>query len=198
MSPRLKGEVSFETTRVFVALPLGSETALQLEAVQSHLLAEAERQGVSLRLTPNYQFHVTLAFLGDVSIGKLRSVLGTVSEVFMSHTSLRVRMKELVVFPSARHARVVGTALEDTSGALCRAAALLHGSLRREGLGLEEREFRPHITLARLRPSTQVSFEATQTWLAEPAFLCRTVAIYESVLGGQGSRYKVLHSVPLG
>jgi len=198
MSPHLKPEASLETTRVFVALPLGSEAALQLKAIQSHLLAEAERQGLSLRLTPNHQFHVTLAFLGDISTGLLQGVLKTVSDVFMSHTTFRVTMKELVVFPSPRHARVLGTALEDTSGALCRAAELLHGSLRREGLALEEREFRPHITLVRLRPSAQVAFETTQTWLPESAFLCRTVAVYESVLGGQGSRYKVLHSVPLG
>jgi len=72
-------------------------------------------------------------------------------------------MKELVLFPSARHARVFGTALEDASGALYRAAALLHGSLRREGLVLEERKFRPHVTLARLRPPTQVALETTQT-----------------------------------
>ena len=197
MSPHLKREVSLETTRVFVALPLGSEAALQLEAIQSHLLAEAERQKVSLRLIPNHQFHVTLAFLGDISTGQLQRVLRTVNDVFMSHATFRVTMKELVVFPSARHARVLGTALEDTSGALCRAATLLHGSLRREGLALEEREFRPHITLARLQPPTQVAFEAIQTSMAESAFLCRTVAVYDSVLGGQGSRYRVLHSVLL-
>ena len=198
MSPHLKRDVSLDTTRVFVALPLGSEAGLQLEAIQSHLLAEAKRQGVSLRLTPNYQFHVTLAFLGDISTALLQSVVRTVSDVFASHTTFRVTMKDLVVFPSPRHARVFGTALEDSSGTLCRAVALLHGGLRREGLVFEEREFRPHITLARLRPPTQVAFETTQTWLAKSAFLCRTVAVYESVLGGQGSRYKVLHSVTLG
>jgi len=52
MSPQLKREVSLETTRVFVALPLGSEAVLQLETIQRHLMVEAERQGVSLRLTP--------------------------------------------------------------------------------------------------------------------------------------------------
>jgi len=198
MSPHLKREVPLETTRVFVALPLGSEAALQLEAIQTRLLTEAERQGVSLRLTPNHQFHVTLVFLGDISTVQLQCVRRTVSNVFISHTTLRVTIKELVAFPSPRHARVLGTALEDPSGALGRAAELLQGSLRREGLVLEEREFRPHITLARLRPPTQVAFETTQTWLAESVFPCRTVAVYESVLGGQGSRYKVLHSVPLG
>ena len=198
MSPHLKREVSLETTRVFVALPLGSEAALQLEAIQLHLLAEAERQGVSLRLTPNHQFHVTLAFLGDISTALLQGVLRTVSDVFVSQTVFRVTMKDLVAFPSPRHARVLGTALEDPSGALCCAVALLHGGLRREGLAFEEREFRPHITLARLRPPTQVTFETTQRWLVESAFLCRTVAVYESEPGAQGSRYRVLNSVPLG
>lgn len=198
MSPQLKHELSPKTTRVFVALPLGSEAAIQLEAIQMRLLAEAERLRVSLRLTPKHQFHSTLAFLGDISTGKIQNVLRTVSDVFTSHTAFRVVMKDLVVFPTPRHARVLGAALEDPSGALYSAAALLHGGLRREGLVLEEREFRPHITLARLRPPAQVAFEITQTWQTESAFLCRTVAVYESVLGGQGSRYRVLHSVPLG
>lgn len=198
MSPGSKLEPSLETTRVFVALPLAPDATHHLEMIQTDLLAQAERQGVRLRLTPQHQFHVTLAFLGNISKRQLRDVVKVVSDVFARHAAFGLVLMGLVVFPSPRRARVLGAALDDPSGALGPAVALLHAGLRHEGLVLEERAFRPHVTLARLQPPVHVEFEAAPLWLDESAFLCRTIAVYESELGSQGSRYKVLHSVRLG
>ena len=197
MSSGSKCEPSLETTRVFVALPLAPEATRHLEMIQTDLLAQAELKRVPLRLTPHHQFHVTLAFMGNISRSQLQRVVRVASNVFLSHAAFGLVLEGLVVFPSPRRARVLGAALEDPSGALCPAVASLHTGLRHEGLVLEERAFRPHVTLARVQPPAHVEFEASQTWLSKSTLLCRTVAVYESVFDQRGTRYAVLQSVSL-
>jgi 2'-5' RNA ligase len=72
----------------------------------------------------------------------------------------------------------------------------LEAAARRCGFAAEEREFRPHLTLARAagpRPAPPGATDAAR-W-SEPV---REVVLFESRLHPSGARYTALETFPLG
>jgi 2'-5' RNA ligase len=192
------GQAFSETARVFVALPLDQRSVEQTESIQTGVAARAARQGVRLRLTPKHQFHVTLAFLGEIATRRVPDVLDAMSEFSTAAVTFRLRVSGLVVFPSARRARVVGLGLEDSSGSLADAVKHLHAKLRSDGFSLEARAFRPHLTLGRLRNPAPVEWSGLAGSPLDVDYSCNSVAIYQSELGTNGARYRILHTLALG
>jgi 2'-5' RNA ligase len=82
--------------------------------------------------------------------------------------------------------------LADPGGRVTELARRISEASEKLGVSLEERAFRPHVTLARLRRPTDV-----RDWLAHATLEGVTLRfdelrLYESVLHPQGSRYSVL------
>ncbi len=186
------------SVRAFVALPLSESTIHQLASVQTQLSSEAVRQATHLRLTPAHQFHVTLAFLGNLVRTQIDFVCQAASEVASRYAAFRLIPQGLVIFPSIRKARVVGVGLQDPNDALGEAVAMLHTRLRAAGLALENRAFRAHITLARLRLPGYFSVENDDVLSSVQLITCARVTVYESERGTTGAKYHELHSMPLG
>ena len=182
--------------RAFVALPLPESTIQQLTSLQMRLSAEGVRQATRLRLVPAHQFHVTLAFLGDVERSQVDSIVRAANEVSSRFAAFHLAAKGLVIFPSIRRARVVGVALQDSDAALLQAVGVLHASLRESGFRLEDRAFRAHVTLARLRSPGRFSFDATEIGSSVQPITCTRIVVYESELGTTGSKYHELHAMP--
>ncbi len=182
------------SSRVFVALPLGTEATRQTESIQAELAAQTRLLGVRLRVTPSHQVHVTLDFLGKVGEAYLPSLFAAVERLAVEYTSFELHVSGLVVFPTVRRARVLGLGLEDPSGSLPRAVGALHSGLRAAGLCLEEREFRPHVTLARLREPASLQDLTTSRCAVPSEYSLGILAIYQSELGPSGAHYRMLRS----
>jgi 2'-5' RNA ligase len=78
---------------------------------------------------------------------------------------------------------------------LTRAVSELHDRLRAHDFTLERREFRPHVTLARLQQPACCDWSLAYHPI--PAQECTTVAVFQSRLGAGGARYEVLHQTTL-
>jgi 2'-5' RNA ligase len=185
-----------DTVRTFVALALSEQAKRDVEDLQKRLLAAVAGAGVSLRPTPVHQFHVTLAFLGEISKERIPSVIAAISDLIgCSHAPLQLATEGFLIFPSARRARVIAVAFVDPSGELIRVASALHDRLSSVGFALEQREFKPHVTLARLKQPAQ--FDWWSAYHPIPIQHCSTIAVYQSRLGAGGSRYQVLHQASI-
>ncbi|HEY2054084.1 MAG TPA: RNA 2',3'-cyclic phosphodiesterase [Solirubrobacterales bacterium] len=183
--------------RLFVALDLPEEFRDGLKA-----WGEAELIDPALRVMRPESLHVTLVFLGYREADEV----ATIAELVRGIVAPQVLMKleDPITLPRRRRAAVF--ALPAPSPAT---ADLHHGlvdTLVEEGLHkAEERDFWPHVTVARVRPEGRGARRpATVTRrpgdlpdrLKEPFYAVRVV-LYRSELQPGGARYVPLAQVEL-
>ncbi|HET7310238.1 MAG TPA: RNA 2',3'-cyclic phosphodiesterase [Mycobacteriales bacterium] len=105
-----------------------------------------------LRWVPPEQWHLTLVFCGEVAerhVGELTERLGRAAA---RTAPFDLRLVGAGTFPKqAARARVFWTGLGGDVTSLSRLAERCAAAARRTGIDVEERPYRPHLTLARAR-----------------------------------------------
>ena len=183
--------------RVFVALTIPEPTARQLLATQSRLNEATQRIGVNLRLTPSHQFHVTLAFLGNVTSEQIQSIVDVTVRSAARNSACQLSARGLTALPPKGRARVIAVSFEETTGALLDLVTSLQAGLRVCGHALENRAFHAHITVARLRAPQKIPQNSLGLTSAIEPFRCRDITVFQSVLRPDGAKYESLYSAPL-
>lgn len=125
--------------RLFIAINFPDAVKDSLESAVKTL----RKQGVKASWSRRENFHLTLEFLGEVK--RAAPVITAMERVKAQKFSLRFT-------DSGRFRREGGDIFwlgVARSEPLMRLQAGLHRALQREGLRLEERPYRPHLTLAR-------------------------------------------------
>jgi 2'-5' RNA ligase len=159
--------------------------------------------------------HVTLKFVGEVGPGQaaeVRDALNAVTDKVpvLMPTSLRDKVPDVApfemvfaglgFFPDARRPRVFWAGI-DGGAALGRLAAAIEDALAAIRIPRETREFRPHLTLARLDASADtadlrkaiVGRDAVEFGRAK----VNEFSLYQSVLKSAGAEYTRLATYPL-
>ncbi|HPY08218.1 MAG TPA: RNA 2',3'-cyclic phosphodiesterase [Smithellaceae bacterium] len=166
-------------------------------------LQEKLKREISGRLSwtrPGGQ-HLTLKFFGDVSTGDVDSIGRAVQNRLPSGAALNLKIEKLGVFPDARKPRVLWCG---TSGDVEKLAAL-HKQLDADFTGIgfpkEDRPFRAHLTLARIKdPRAPAGIDkALQKYLdfSTGVFFVRELILFQSKLTPQGALYTRLATFPL-
>ncbi len=171
--------------RCFAALGLEDGTS---EALR-RWLDGARAEFAELAVTPAENLHLTLAFLGEIDAGQVESAGAVVQAAAEGRAPWRLRWTAPGAFPSASRPRVLWLGV-DGGEALREVHRALAEALAGAGLPVEERAFRPHLTLARVRRG-EISRERYREVVAHLETLpevgpSRAVALvlYESRLGG--------------
>ena len=173
--------------RLFVALDLPPVAVSALVAFRD----AAADPDVWRPLEPG-TFHVTLAFLGYRPEGDVAAVGGVLAGL-EPRAPAALGLGDGLLLPP-RRARVLTVALEDGSGALGALQAEVAGGLEAAGLYTPEaRPFRPHVTVARLRPRARAPRELTVA-PEQVAFRAGPVVLYRSHVGRGGATYEPLVS----
>jgi RNA 2',3'-cyclic 3'-phosphodiesterase len=151
-----------------------------------------------LRWTRPEQWHLTLAFLGEVDERAHADLTTRLTRAAARHAPLRLALHGAGRFGD----RVLWTRVTGDVAELKRLAASVQAAARRARLPVEERPYRPHLTLARgregvaLRPAVDaLAGFSGSTWSATQLHLVR------SDLGAgpdRTSRHEVIASWPLG
>jgi RNA 2',3'-cyclic 3'-phosphodiesterase len=175
-----------DRVRAFVAVPAPGPLLAALLAAQQKILARG------LRPTRSDQLHVTLKFLGDVDP---QQVAALAREVARGGPALEARLTGITAFPTPRRARVVVAELADEGGEMARFAARLEAAAEAVGIPREQRSFRPHVTLARLREPRSVAVDVAVP--DHPACRFERLVLFRSVLASSGPTYTVLAESPL-
>lgn len=156
--------------RVFVALPvpetvraLAAEAGSSVDGVLAHASGSPR-----LAWTSPERLHVTLAFLGEIDSARLETVCTVTAEIARLHEEFLAEAGGMGAFPRASAAHVLWLGFDDgAAGSLRRLAEGLRAGLRRAGFELEERPFRGHVTLARVR--SHRPFDARDVLVRAPA-----------------------------
>jgi 2'-5' RNA ligase len=131
--------------RCFVALDIGPE------ALQAVAAAEALLEGDRLRRVAADSLHVTIKYLGEVSVDDVaRPVLAAVVPLIAQGLP-ELGDGRIDGFPSLTQAHVIVLTCSDPLGSIAKLAARADEAAAALGVEREARPFRPHLTLARAK-----------------------------------------------
>jgi 2'-5' RNA ligase len=178
--------------RLFVAVVPPAEALARLAEVVAPL-----RDG-GMRWAEPSGWHVTLAFLGEVTEGQLPQLAARFGRAAARHEPLRLALAGAGRFGD----RALWAGLRGDTLALARLAQSVQAGARRAGIAVDEGpRFRAHLTLARTRPRARTDLRGYVDALAgfegEP-WLAAEIVLMSSRLGDGPAEYRAVESWPLG
>lgn len=175
-----------EMVRTFVSIPISNATGLS-----TFYQELSEVKGVSV--SPAYQLHLTLVFLGEVPEERLEEVYSVADGAVSGRKGGRILLKGAGCFPNVKRPRVVWTGVE-TDVDLAGIAADLRQGLRKAGLPFDDRPFTPHITVGRVKgePKLQILMNKYRTEQFA-SVLANDIRVMGSELTPQGAKHSILH-----
>ncbi len=175
--------------RVFVAAGFPPEVRV---AVAEHLA----RHPLPGAPVPAENLHFTLRFLGDIDPVSFDRLLGALDEVTLP-APFGVVLGGLGAFPKPRQATVMWLGVTAGGDALEDLQLSVEDACEDAGLGREERPFRPHVTVSRVRPPADVRSLIADTPPLDLRSRIHEVVVLRSRLGGGAPRYEPLERFPL-
>jgi 2'-5' RNA ligase len=134
--------------RAFFAIELG-EPARRAAADVARRLREGPG-GDGVRWVRPEALHVTLRFLGDVDSDRLAPLASRAARELAALRPFALRLGRAELFPTPSRPRVVALGLEPAAP-LAEVAGAVERAVVAEGFAPEERPFRAHLTLGRVR-----------------------------------------------
>lgn len=95
--------------------------------------------------------HITLKFLGDIEEGSIDKIASVILDAAKGQSSFEIKIKGSGSFPSLKNPRVIWLGVMDEAGRLSSIQQALDSGLKALGFEPDEREFRPHLTLGRVK-----------------------------------------------
>jgi 2'-5' RNA ligase len=186
--------------RLFVAVvpPPAVLTDLRT-AVAPHQAEPAAHR--DLRWSGPDDWHLTLAFLGDVPGPVAAGLAPALERAAAGHRPFSLALAGAGAFPAAPQARVLWCGLDGDHAALAALAASVAEAMTRAGAAPPDagRPFRPHLTLARSRGRTPADVRDLVTALrgyASPSWPVDRIQLIDSHAGGR-PRYSPIGGWPL-
>lgn len=178
--------------RVFIAINIPDEIKRQL------LENKTRWKNLKVHWTKFENIHLTLEFLGLIEYKKLRTILKVVKETTARIQPFHIHLNRIILGPDPVQAKMFWvTVMVDKS--LLNLKDTLNKNLLEAGIELknEERDFNPHITLARAR-GNELKGKQTNINLSRLGFKVESAEVMESRLLPGGARYKTMGSFKLG
>jgi len=135
-----------ELIRSFLAFDIDNdEVRKRLASAQNRLV----QTGADVKLVETENIHVTMRFLGDVSVGMVEKIFEEMKKT--EFTPFNVQIKGVGVFPSLSYPRVVWAGITEGADQLRDVFSQLEPRLRGLGFAPDSKGFSPHLTIARVR-----------------------------------------------
>ncbi len=207
--------------RVFIAIELPAEIKNALSGIQEKLKIElltpssSEILALRARTLPfrakmnsgresiswvkSQNLHLTLRFLGDISSEQLIQIKQLITEITKTASGFKIKLEALGVFPNAHAPRIVWIGTNRPPLELKQLAKQLETKLPVSGIPQEERSFRAHITIGRIKSRLVTSdlkkaFDKVEKDVINASWelKCGRITLFESTLGPGGPTYTVL------
>ena len=174
--------------RSFIALPLPEETAIKFfEVAETFCNIEHFQQ---IRWLPPENYHLPLAFLGDVEEIRLERLARNLGQSLADKSLGSLRFREVSPFPFNARPKVIA-ALAEATVWLKNLQSSCVKAARKSGIELDRRRFVPHVTLARMNGRKRKTL-GLPPLLFETQITFKEVVLYESILHPEGAKYHML------
>jgi 2'-5' RNA ligase len=178
--------ISF-AVRLFTAIDIPDD----VRAVLRGLLARL-RPLANLRWTSIENLHITTKFIGDWPEARLGEIQTALRQVVAG--PVQIALRGLAWFPNQNRPRVL-LAQVDAGPELAALASATERALAAAGVPVEDREYRPHLTLARVKDRVQL--EALRPAVEQVGALGSFRATAQYLYLSAGGKYTKLGSFAL-
>ena len=139
--------VSQEQIRCFVAIEIPEAIQTLLTSIQEELRKDI--RGTSWVKRGN--IHLTLKFLGDVAPNRISTIKNVIEQVVGTRSPFSMEIGGIGVFPNLTRPRIIWAGVKTGADEVTAIAREINIGLSRHGFERDEKPFRPHLTLARLK-----------------------------------------------
>ncbi|MCW4005506.1 MAG: RNA 2',3'-cyclic phosphodiesterase [Candidatus Bathyarchaeota archaeon] len=180
-----------EFVRAFLAFDLESE---EVKKKLAHRQKLAVQTGADLKPVEPQNIHITLRFLGDITLSMAEKVFEQMQQIEFAPFSVQV--KGLGVFPNLNYPRVLWAGITQGATQLQEIFNQIEPRLQKLGFTADKKGFNPHLTIARVRSprnKTQLSQFVTQNTQTDfGAVTANCLRLKKSQLTPQGPIYTTL------
>ena len=135
-----------ELIRSFLAFDIeNDDVRKRLSSVQTRLV----QTGADVKLVETENIHVTMRFLGNVSIGMIEKIFEDMKKT--EFKPFNVQIQGVGVFPSLSYPRVVWAGITEGKDQLRDVFTKIEPRLQVLGFAPDPKGFSPHLTIARVR-----------------------------------------------
>jgi len=183
--------------RSFIAVDLPDATRQGIDAIQEQLKQSRAR----VRWVRAKSIHLTLKFLGNIHPDQVDDIAAVTAQTVRNEAPLTLRAARLGAFPSQRNPRVIWVGVAGEVKRLTHIQTRLENDLVPLGFAREQRGFRAHLTLGRVKDRrNRQALIAAMAELKIPefdSFDVTEIILYKSTLRPTGAIYTKLHRMPL-
>jgi len=183
--------------RTFVAVLITEDLKRRIAEVQE----QVKKLAPDVKWVAPANFHVTLKFLGGVREDILDNVFAAVEEAARTISPFELSISGLGAFPTPRRARVVWVGSQKGHEQMRELAQALDRNLAELGFEKEDREFKSHITIGRVKESRFLNKLAEGIAEIDAADLgsqqISSIAVMQSELQRSGPVYSPLKVIKL-
>lgn len=184
--------------RLFIGIPLHSPHA---EAEVKKWAKDAAINQNKISWTPPENWHVTLNFLGDTPSEEIPMLEQAIDRAFSNVGKFDAEISGFGVFPNPRNPKVMWLGLENLDRILT-AWQKLGENLQNQGFEFDQKPFKPHLTVARIRHVDNLAairqIQDTYSGTCFDKVTIDRVVLFESILSQAGPVYKPLFVKLLG
>ncbi|HUY89664.1 MAG TPA: RNA 2',3'-cyclic phosphodiesterase [Pirellulales bacterium] len=186
------------TVRTFVAVEISPE----IRARAAQLISRLNPTAAKVRWVEPHNMHLTLKFLGDVDLLELPELCQAVSDAVADLPPFEIEARGAGVFPDLRNPRTVWLGIGRGADEMIELHAAVERALTGLGFRREQRRFRPHLTLGRVRgagPGNQELAErvAEHADFAGGVASVEAIVVFSSELGRDGPTHEALATAAL-
>lgn len=185
--------------RTFLAIDLPADMHKTIAQKQESLTRELPQ----INWVEPGNLHITLKFLGDTTEAKIDDLQQVVQQAVKGISPFVLTLRGFGVFPDKRAPRTIWSRIDSDQMVLEDLALQVESSVISLGFPEEDKPFRPHLTLARIKKDHSAVGQAIEKsgMLTDPfifgRLLVEQVTLFKSDLRPTGSVYTKLWAVPL-
>jgi 2'-5' RNA ligase len=135
--------------RSFLAIELPGSILRKIGEVQGSLRSSR----ADVRWTNPEAIHLTLKFFGNIEESRIDPILKSIEGPIQNTQPFSLKVRGVGAFPHLKNPRVIWIGLVDESEALTTLQKQIEIYLEKIGFQREDRPFRPHLTLGRMKSS---------------------------------------------
>lgn len=180
---------NYDKKRLFIALNMPQEIKDELTA----LLEKLKKQIVGVKWVRADGFHITLHFLGYLDENLTKRVDNIMRNMAGRFGRIEFEMGGIGAFPNLERPRVIFLECRQTNGdSVFQLRKLLGQGLITLGIDIDDRPWKPHITLGRVRGNKKLRIKNVE--LKSKKNTINSFELMESRLSREGAEHNVILS----
>ncbi len=186
-----------EKIRSFIAISIPQEIKIRIVEIQKNL----RETRADVRWVNIDGIHLTLKFLADIERSQVKEILSAIKAASQGVKPFSLEIASVGAFPKVEYPRVVWIGINDETNTLNPFQKRMEENLSKIGFNKEERDFKPHLTLGRVKSlkgkEKLIPLILQSKNLSLGRFEVTGILLMQSVLKPTGAEYSQIGQVEL-